>query len=69
MRGAAQGEGHPEYGATLFRLAELYRAKGEHAAAEPLFRQSIEIYRAAMGEPQYAANLSEFANTPAVEMP
>ncbi len=36
---------------------------GDHAAAEPLFRQAAEIRRAALGEghPDYATSLNNLA--------
>ena len=57
------GEGHPDYAVSLNNLADLYRAKGDYAAAEPLYRQAMEIRRAALGEghPDYAASLNNLA--------
>ena len=41
---------------SLNNLAELYRAMGNYAAAEPLLWQALEIRRTALGEdhPDYA---------------
>ncbi len=44
-------------------LADLYRAKGDYARAEPLLRQAAEILRKARGEsdPDYARALGGLA--------
>ncbi len=57
------GEGHPDYADSLETLAWLYREIGDYAAAEPLFRQAMEIRRAALGEghPDYADSLNNLA--------
>jgi len=44
---AALGEMHPNYATTLNDLGVLYVATGEHAKAEPLFRQAAAICRVA----------------------
>ena len=41
------GEDHPDYADSLNNLARVYREMGDYAAAEPLFRQALEIRRAA----------------------
>ena len=48
---------------SLNNLAELYKAMGDYAAAEPLYRQAIKICRAALGEghPRYATSLNNLA--------
>ncbi len=52
-----------DYAASLNNLARLYQAMGDHAAAEPLYRQALEIRRTALGEdhPDYAAGLNNLA--------
>jgi hypothetical protein len=41
----------------------LYWSTGDYARAEPLFRQALEILRAALGEahPDYARSLNNLA--------
>jgi CHAT domain-containing protein/tetratricopeptide (TPR) repeat protein len=41
----------------------LYQAMGDHAAALPLFRQALQVYRAALGEdhPHFASSLNNLA--------
>ena len=41
------GERHTAYAGSLNNLAVLYRSMGDYAAAEPLYRQALEIRRAA----------------------
>ena len=38
---------HPEVAASLNNLAELYRAQGRHAEAEPLYERALAIRRKA----------------------
>ena len=63
IRRRALGEHHPDYADSLNNLAELYRAMGRHAEAEPLYLKSTEIRRLALGEqhPDYAASLNNLA--------
>ena len=53
-----------EYGAAINRLALLYKAQGRYDAAEPLYKQAMEIRRAALGEghPDFAASLNNLAS-------
>src|SRR2546426_700204 len=57
------GEDHPDFATSLNDLAELYRAMGDYARAEPLYRQALEIYRVALGEnhPHFATSLNNLA--------
>ena len=57
------GERHRDYASSLNNLAELYRARGDSARAEPLFRQALEINKQALGErhPDYARSLNTLA--------
>ena len=48
--GERLGEDHVEFAASLNNLAELFRIIGKYAAAEPLYRQALEVRRAALGE-------------------
>ncbi|WP_159396863.1 CHAT domain-containing protein [Sorangium cellulosum] len=41
----AVGRWHPEVAASLHNLALLYRAKGDHARAEPLVERALAIFR------------------------
>jgi CHAT domain-containing protein/Tfp pilus assembly protein PilF len=61
----ALGENHPEYAASLHNLAELYRAAGDAARAEPLYRQASDVWRRTRGEnhPDYANSLTGLALT------
>ncbi len=53
------GQDHPAYAASLGNLTLLYGELGDHAAALPLFREALEITRAALGESHehYAVSL------------
>src|SRR4051812_5778421 len=44
------GDGHPGYAVSLDTLAWVYESMGNHASAESLYRQALEIKRAALGE-------------------
>ena len=59
-----QGDKHPDYAASLNNLAVLYKAQGDHARAEPLFRQALEIKKQALGDkhPNYAGSLNNLAS-------
>ena len=48
--GRAFGPNNPAVAASLNNLAALYRARGEYAAAEPLYRRSLDIALKRMGE-------------------
>ena len=50
----ALGPEHPDVGAALNNLAELYRNQGRHAEAEPLYRRSRAIREKALG-PEHPA--------------
>ena len=52
-----------DYADSLNNLAILYQEMGDYAAAEPLYRQAMEIHRAALGEghPDYATSLNNLA--------
>ena len=39
----ALGPDHPHVATSLNNLAELYRAHGKHAEAEPLYKRSLAI--------------------------
>ena len=54
---------HPDYAVSLNNLAWLYACQGDYARAEPLYRQSLEISKKALGEnhPDYAASLNNLA--------
>ncbi len=45
----AFGTQDPRYATTLNNLAELYRAQGRYAEAEPLYRRSLGIREKALG--------------------
>src|SRR5262249_38902193 len=53
----------PAFAVDLNNLATLYKEKGDYAAAEPLYRQALEIRRAALGEdhPAFAITLGHLA--------
>jgi tetratricopeptide (TPR) repeat protein len=57
------GPNHPNVGASLNNLAELYRAQGQYTAAEPLYRRSLAISEQALGpdHPDVAASLNNLA--------
>jgi CHAT domain-containing protein len=63
IRKQALGEQHPDYAASLNRLAFLYSSQGDHARAEPLFRQALVIRKQALGEqhPAHATCLHNLA--------
>jgi tetratricopeptide (TPR) repeat protein len=54
------GEGHPDFATALDNLATLYRLVGDYAAAQPLYRQALQIRARTIGEehPDFAASLS-----------
>jgi tetratricopeptide (TPR) repeat protein len=57
------GKEHPDYGAILNILAELYRVMGCFNEAEPLYLQALEITGAKLGtnHPHYATFLNNLA--------
>jgi len=57
------GEQSTEFAASLNNLALLYKATDQYAAAEPLYQQALEIYRASEGEdsPEVATSLNNLA--------
>jgi tetratricopeptide (TPR) repeat protein len=61
--GVIWGQSDPTYAGSLSRLARLYHAKGDYAAALPLCRRALEIRRTALGDdhPAYAVMLSNLA--------
>jgi CHAT domain-containing protein/tetratricopeptide (TPR) repeat protein len=57
------GEGHPDFTQSLNNLAALLDSTGRYDEAEPLFRQALEVRRAALGEghPDFATSLNNLA--------
>ena len=57
------GEQDPRFAASLNNLAELYRAQGKYAQAEPLYQRALAIWEKALGpeHPNVAAGLSNLA--------
>jgi tetratricopeptide (TPR) repeat protein len=49
IREKALGPDHPDVAASLNNLAELYRAQGQYAQAEPLYKRSLAIVEKALG--------------------
>ncbi|MFH0910158.1 MAG: tetratricopeptide repeat protein, partial [Planctomycetota bacterium] len=45
----ALGPDHPDVATSLNNLAELYRAQGQYAAAEPLYKRALAILEKALG--------------------
>ena len=43
------GSDHPDLALTLNNLAVLYKESGRPAAAEPLYRRAVEIFRRTLG--------------------
>ena len=54
---------HPDVAASLNNLAEIYRARGQYAEAEPLYNRSLAIYEKALGpdHPDVATILENLA--------
>ena len=44
------GSDHPDYAESQLGLAQVYQNMGRLEEAEPLFRQAVQVYRAALGE-------------------
>ena len=59
----ALGPEHPHVATSLNNLAELYRAQGKYAQAEPLYRQALAIVEKALGpeHPGIATMLENYA--------
>ncbi len=57
------GKGHPNVAIFMNNLAELYRALGDYAKAEPLYKRSLAIYEKVLGpeHPQEALGLNNLA--------
>ena len=57
------GKQQSDYGASLDSLAKLYLSMGKYEAAEPLFREALDIAGKASGKqhPNYATSLHNFA--------
>ncbi len=47
---SSSGEDNLKHACFMNNLAELYRARGDYAAAEPLMKQALEIVRHGLGE-------------------
>jgi CHAT domain-containing protein/Flp pilus assembly protein TadD len=61
---ATHPHGHPNFAASLTKLASVYDSLGEYAKAELLYEQALEIYRQVSGEnhPNFAATLGNLAS-------
>jgi tetratricopeptide (TPR) repeat protein len=57
------GSEHPNVATSLNGLAELYRAQGRYADAEPLYQQALATWEKALGpdHPNVAATLENYA--------
>ena len=57
------GEQDPRFAASLNNLAELYRAQGKYAQAEPLYQRALAIREKALGpeHPNVATVLENYA--------
>jgi CHAT domain-containing protein/tetratricopeptide (TPR) repeat protein len=57
------GEQHTEFASRLNNLALYYQSKENYAAAEPLFKKAVEVYRLTLGEqhPFFATSLNNLA--------
>ena len=57
------GPSHTDCGATLYNLAEVYKAQGKYAAAIPLYERALAIEEKALGaaHPELAATLFKLA--------
>jgi CHAT domain-containing protein/Tfp pilus assembly protein PilF len=64
IREKALGPDHPEVGASLYRLAVLYKNKGDYAKAEPLYQRALTIQEKALGpgHPAVARSLNSFGS-------
>ena len=63
IREKALGPEHPDVAQSLNNLAELYRAQGKYAEAEPLYKRSLAIREKTLGpeHPDIAKSLSNLA--------
>jgi len=54
---------HPDVGTIVNSLAGLYKAQGQHAKAEPLYKRALEIREKALGleHPNVATCLENYA--------
>ena len=50
MTEQALGKAHPDYANRLNNLAGLLRATGRSDEAEPLYREALAVFEAALGE-------------------
>ncbi len=50
IREKALGPEHPDTAGSLNNLAVLYRAMGDYAKAEPLYRRALAIREKALGK-------------------
>jgi hypothetical protein len=57
------GECHPDFAISLTNAVALYWKIGEYAAAEPLYKQALEIIRDVKGEqhPDFGLSLNNLA--------
>jgi tetratricopeptide (TPR) repeat protein len=57
------GPHHPDVATSLSGLAELYREKGDYAAAEPLHKRALAIFEQTLGptHPAVATSLNNLA--------
>src|SRR5262249_37849216 len=57
------GPNHPDVATSLHNLAELYRAQGAYARAEPLYARSLDIFEKALepNHPYVATSLNNLA--------
>ncbi len=63
MKEKALGPEHPDVATSLNNLAELYKAQGNYAEAEPLYQRSLAIWEKALGpeHPDVATSLENYA--------
>ncbi len=57
------GPEHPDVAESLNNLAELYRAQGKYAGAEPLYKRALAIWEKALGpeHPNVVKGLENYA--------
>ncbi|MCD6492752.1 MAG: tetratricopeptide repeat protein [Archaeoglobaceae archaeon] len=58
------GSNHPAVAASLYNLAELYKAKGKYSMAETLYKHAMEIWAMSLGpdHPDVAESLNNLAD-------
>ncbi len=63
MRLSRTGADHPDFATDLNNVAELYRAQGDYAEAEPLYKRSLAIREKALGpeHPNVVTTLEDYA--------